>query len=77
MPNKNEHISPETFLEYCIRESIENARNEKFHRLRQREERFLPQPNVIVCAECSNEFVRYLRATDYQTCTDHIINHQD
>ena len=72
----DEKYTPETFLQYCITQGIQHARDERIERLRQREERFLPPPNVIICAECGNEFERYLRATCYTKCTDHITNHQ-
>ena len=71
MHTADEKYVQETFLQYCVTQGFENARDEKTWRLRQREERFLPQPNVICCDECGEEFERYLRATCYQKCADH------
>lgn len=65
--------------EYTEREAAENARDERFERLRQREERFLPQPNVVYCSQCGGEFIRYLDWTGYSHCKNHagLENHDD
>ena len=59
------------WFDYLSSEAAHAGAEQKRERIRSREERFLPAPNVVHCSQCGGEFHRYLEWTGYSHCEDH------
>lgn len=63
----------DSIFDYYSKEAAQAGREAKRQLQQDRVERFLPQPNTVYCSQCGGEFLRYLRATGYSHCEDHIL----